>query len=56
MDVSWIEFFRAGDSVHVAAEMTELLLRAIILDRETDPRDWFGLGYLRIVYSTVIIR
>lgn len=47
---------RMGDGLHVAAEMTELLLRAIILDKETDIRDWFNAGYLRIVYSTVIIR
>ena len=45
-----------GNALHVAAEMTELLLRAIILDRETDHRDWFHDGYVRMVYSTAIIR
>uniref|UniRef100_A0A0N5AH36 Phage protein n=1 Tax=Syphacia muris TaxID=451379 RepID=A0A0N5AH36_9BILA len=47
---------RMGDSLHVAAEMTDLLLRAIIMDLETDPNDWFKLGYLRTVYGIAIIR
>ncbi|MCP9260459.1 hypothetical protein DINM_003808 [Dirofilaria immitis] len=52
--VSWKA--RSGDSVHVAADMTEMLLRAIIMDKETANDDWFRIGNVKLAYCTAIIR
>uniref|UniRef100_A0A8R1TPG6 Uncharacterized protein n=1 Tax=Onchocerca volvulus TaxID=6282 RepID=A0A8R1TPG6_ONCVO len=52
--VSWKA--RSGDSVHVAADMTEMLLRAIIMDKETRNDDWFNIGNVKLAYCTAIIR
>ncbi|VDK86438.1 unnamed protein product [Litomosoides sigmodontis] len=52
--VSWKA--RSGDSVHVAADMTEMLLRAIIMDKETRNDDWFKIGNVKLAYCTAIIR
>lgn len=48
--------FRSGNSVHVAADMTEMLLRAIIMDKETRNDDWFKIGNVKLAYCTAIIR
>ncbi|VDM15731.1 unnamed protein product [Wuchereria bancrofti] len=47
--------FRSGDSVHIAADMTEMLLRAIIMDKETKNDDWFKIGNVKLAYCTAII-
>lgn len=52
--VSWKA--RSGDSVHIAADMTEMLLRAIIMDKETKNDDWFKIGNVKLAYCTAIIR
>uniref|UniRef100_A0A1I7VH40 Ribosomal biogenesis protein LAS1L n=1 Tax=Loa loa TaxID=7209 RepID=A0A1I7VH40_LOALO len=52
--VSWKA--RSGDSVHVAADMTEMLLRAVIMDKETKNDDWFNIGNVKLAYCTAIIR
>ncbi|KAL3998973.1 Las1-like family protein [Acanthocheilonema viteae] len=52
--VSWKA--RSGDSVHVAADMTEMLLRAIIMDKEIRDDDWFKIGNVKLAYCTAIIR
>uniref|UniRef100_A0A915Q182 Uncharacterized protein n=1 Tax=Setaria digitata TaxID=48799 RepID=A0A915Q182_9BILA len=52
--VSWKA--RLGDSVHVAADMTEMLLRAVIMDKETRNDDWFRIGNVKLAYCAAIIR
>ncbi|EFO13468.1 hypothetical protein LOAG_15059 [Loa loa] len=46
---------KSGDSVHVAADMTEMLLRAVIMDKETKNDDWFNIGNVKLAYCTAII-
>lgn len=36
--------------------MTEMLLRALIMDKETKKHDWFRVGNVKLAYCTAIIR
>lgn len=43
-------------ALHIAAEISDLILRSIIADKETDENDWFAIGNLLLVYNSAIIR
>uniref|UniRef100_F1KX10 Protein LAS1 n=1 Tax=Ascaris suum TaxID=6253 RepID=F1KX10_ASCSU len=47
---------RMGNSLHVAAEMSEVLLSAILADREAKTSDWLAAFNLRLLYSAAVIR
>ncbi|VDK18991.1 unnamed protein product, partial [Anisakis simplex] len=54
---------RMGNSMHVAAEMSELILSAIIADKEstalsaaTSDSDWLSTFNQRLLYSAAVIR
>ncbi|VDN56599.1 unnamed protein product [Dracunculus medinensis] len=47
---------RSGLALHIAAEISDLILRSIIADKETDENDWFAIGNLLLVYNSAIIR
>ncbi|KHN85797.1 hypothetical protein Tcan_12926 [Toxocara canis] len=47
---------RMGNSLHVAAEMSELLLAAFIADKGTHANDWLAVFNLRLLYSAAVIR
>ncbi|VDN33491.1 unnamed protein product [Gongylonema pulchrum] len=51
-----VPFTRSGQSVHMAAEMTEMLLRAVIMDRHTADNDWMEKGNVQLAYCAAIIR
>uniref|UniRef100_A0A914CYG7 Uncharacterized protein n=1 Tax=Acrobeloides nanus TaxID=290746 RepID=A0A914CYG7_9BILA len=47
---------RMGNKAPIIIEISELVLRVIIMDKERDPSDWFTNGNLKLVYGSVIIR
>lgn len=45
-----------GNKSPIVIEVSELILRALIMDKEMGSSDWFNHGNLKLVYGSVIIR